>query len=338
MNKNSQIQPNSGYDILGIGNPLLDIVINVTDEQLQALNLAKGSMTLISREESQAILAVLNGMGKEYSPGGSSANTMSGVNALGNKAAILGVIGSDEHGRLYSGYTENEGMISRLVQHESQATGHALILITPDGERTMGAHLGAAVTLETQHLSEEEISQAKILHIEAYQLEDPVIYQVLLKAFAVAKNNNTKISLDLSDASLIARNRSLFEKVIKEHIDIVFANEAEALEYTGKEPKEALHELAEHCTIAVVKLGAKGSLIKCEGQVHAIAPYKVEMINTNGAGDMYAAGILHGLINGLDMQTAGEIASHVSALVVASPGARLDRKHLDKIADYKNNK
>lgn len=335
MNKIISTAHNQGYDILAIGSPLLDVIIYVDDAHLEQLNFRKGSMNLISKEESQKILDGLNDRNKEYAPGGSAANTLSGVNTLGNVSAFLGVIGNDEHGRLYRAKTESEGVTSHLVASDEHATGHALILISPDGQRTMATHLGAALAFDKLHIDKDKIANSKILHIEAYQLENPQIIQVLYDAIAIAKAGGAKISLDLSDAGLISRNKELFQKVIKEHIDIVFANEDEALEYTGKAGEAALHDIAEHCSIAVVKLGSEGSLIKHQGEVHKIEPYKVEMVNTNGAGDMYAAGILHGLINGLDIKTAGEIASHVSALVVASPGARLDRKHLDEIAKYK---
>lgn len=323
------------YDILAIGSPLLDVTIYVDDAHLEKLNFRKGSMNLISKQESESILAELNHKPKEYAAGGSAANTLSGANRLGNHAAFLGVIGDDEHGRLYEDKTRQEGVVSHLVTHAEEATGHCIVLITPDGERTMLTHLGAALAFDKLSTDKEQIAKSKILHIEAYQLENPQIIEVLYEAINIAKQGGAKISLDLSDAGLISRNKELFKEVIREHIDILFANEAEAMEYTGKEPEEALHDMGEECQVAVVKLGGQGSLIKHQGKVHKIEPYQVEMINTNGAGDMYAAGILHGLINGLDMKIAGEIASHVSALVVASPGGRLDQKHLDAIAQYK---
>jgi sugar/nucleoside kinase (ribokinase family) len=335
MNKATQTGPEQGYDILAIGSPLLDIIIYVDDAHLDKLNFRKGSMNLISKDQSEKILAELNGKPVSYAPGGSAANTLSGVNTLGNASAFMGVIGNDEHGQVYHQKTEAEGVVSHLVTHDTQATGHCIVLITPDGERTMLTHLGAALAFDKLTIDKERIAKSKILHIEAYQLENQQILPVLMEAIDIAKQGGAKISLDLSDAGLISRNKELFKEVVREHVDILFANEDEAQEFTGKSEEEALHEIAEHCSVAVVKLGGRGSLIKHEGEVHKFAPYQVEMINTNGAGDMYAAGILHGMINGLDIKTAGEIASHVSALVVASPGARLDQKHLDKIAQYK---
>ncbi len=325
----------SGYDVLAIGSPLLDVTIYVDDAHLAKFNFRKGSMNLITKDESENILNELSDRQQEVAPGGSAANTLSGVNALGNHSAFAGVIGSDEHGELYRNKTEAEGVVSHLQTHSEEATGHSLILITPDGERTMLTHLGAAVTFDKLGVDREKIINSKILHIEAYQLESSEIIKVIYEAIAIAREGGVKISLDLSDAGLITRNKELFKQVVKEHIDILFANEDEALAFTGKSGLNALSEISRDVSVAVVKLGGQGSLVQQGDVVYKIEPYKVEMINTNGAGDMYAAGILHGLVNGLDLQVAGDIASHVSALVVASPGGRLDQKYYEVIARYK---
>lgn len=337
--RNKKNSTRKKWDVLGIGNPLLDVVINIGEDDFSGLNFKKGSMNLISSEESQDILKKFAHLKQELSLGGSVSNTLSGVSALGNSAAFLGVIGSDDYGKMYQEKIIAEGVVSHLAHHDSNATGHAIILITPDGERTMATHLGASLDFAKEHIDADAIANCKILHIEAYQLEDAKIRQAVLHAVEIAKDNQVIISLDLSDTGLIARNKKLFREVMEKYIDIVFANEEEAVEFSGKKnPAEALQEISGICKIAVVKLGAKGSLIKKDEKVFKIEPRKVEMINTNGAGDSYAAGILHGLINELDLQEAGKIASHISALVVASPSARLDKKHLDIINKYNHKK
>ncbi|MDO8241152.1 MAG: adenosine kinase [Candidatus Moranbacteria bacterium] len=323
-------------DILGIGSPLLDIVINIEETMFCELNMKKGSMNLISAKESRDMLKKFGHIKQKITPGGSVANTLSGASALGNKTSFLGVIGKDIYGQTYQTEIKNEGIVSHLTCHTSDTTGHAIIFVTPDGERTMATHLGAALRFEKEHIKEDQIKNSQILHIEAYQLENSDTCQAILHAIKIAKDNNVTISLDLSDVGLIQRNRKLFKSIVKEHIDVVFANEAEAVAFTGKNDSiTALHEIAKACDIAVVKLGAKGSLIKKGEKIFNIQPYPVDMVNTNGAGDTYAAGILHGLINGLDLQDAGEIASHISALVVASVGARLDKKYIKSISKYK---
>jgi sugar/nucleoside kinase (ribokinase family) len=324
------------WDIVGMGNPLLDVVINIEEEMLAELKIKKGSMKLISQSESRKILKKLAHLEQILALGGSASNTISGANLLGSRTAFLGVVGKDEYGKAYESKMEKEGTVSHLSQHAKDKTGHVIILITPDGERTMLAHLGAAINFSKAHLKKAEIAASKILHIEAYQLEDKNLRQTVLHAIKIAKSGQVLVSLDLADTGLIERNKKLFKNIVKKHVDVVFANEQEAMAFADeKDPIKALHKIATSCQIAVVKLGEKGSLIKKGQKVFQIAPHKVKMENTNGAGDMYAGGILHGLINELDLQEAGEMASHVSALVVASPGARLDKKHFGKIRKYR---
>jgi sugar/nucleoside kinase (ribokinase family) len=327
---------NKRWDVLGIGSPLLDIVMNVSEEMLRELKIKKGSMNLISEKESKDILKKFSHIKGKLTPGGSASNTLSGVNALGNRASFLGVVGKDEYGKMYRKKIEKEGVVSHFSYHESDMTGHVIVLITPDGERTMATHLGAALNFGKEHIKEDEIKNCKILHIEAYQLESPGNRRALLHAIKIAKENKIIISIDLSDTGLIRRNKKIFKDIVKKYIDVVFANEEEAVEFSGKKnPQDALDEIAKNCKIAVVKLGEKGSMIKKGGKIFNIKAFAVDMKNTNGAGDMYAAGILHGLINGLKLKKSGEIASHVSALVVASAGARLDKKHINSIKKYK---
>lgn len=324
-------EKNEKCKVVGIGSSLLDVAMDVDNEVLKLLNFKKGSMNLISELEAEIIQEKMRGFLSKITPGGSSANTLSGINALGNKVSYIGTVGDDEFGEEYEKKTIEEGIISHLYRHDELPTGKAFTFITPDGERTFATHLGAAGAVEKEHIKEDEIKEAKILHIEAYQLEHPLTCKAVLHAIAMAKDHNTRISLDLSDAGLISRNKALFNEILKEHIDIVFANEDEAKEFTGKEEESALHELSRFCDFAVVKLGERGSLIKKNGKVYKIAPNVVDVENTNGAGDMYAAGILHGLINDLDMDETGRIASYVSSLVVASPGARIHEKFIDLI-------
>jgi adenosylhomocysteinase len=332
-----KIDQEKKWDILGIGNPLFDIVIDISEEAFFALGLKKGSMNLVSKEESQKISDRFSGAKRDLTPGGSAANTLSGANTLGSRVAFSGVVGQDEYGRMYREKIEEEGIASHLSHHGKEMTGHVIVLVTPDKERTMLTHLGASLNFFIGHIEEDEIKNSKILHLEGYQLENHDTRQALLHAIRIAKDNRVLVSLDLSDAGLIKRNKKLFRYIIKEHIDIVFANEEEAIAFTDKKnPMEALHEIAKDCFVAAVKLGAGGSLLKQGKKVFEIRPHSVEVMNTNGAGDMYAAGILHGLAKGLDLQYAGEMASHMAALVVSSPGARLDKKHHKLISKYKS--
>jgi len=215
---NKKIAEYKHWDILGIGSPLLDIVINIEEDFFRELNLKKRSMNLISEKESQDILKKFSHIKQQLTPGGSAANTLSGVNVLGNKAVFLGIVGRDAHGRIYQEELEKEGIVSHLSYHDSDITGHAIILITLDGERTMITHLGAALRFAKEHINEDKIKNSKILHIEAYQLENPDTCYAILHAIKIAKDNRVMISLDLSDVGLIQRNKKLFAGIVKEHI------------------------------------------------------------------------------------------------------------------------
>jgi sugar/nucleoside kinase (ribokinase family) len=313
------------YDVAGIGSPLLDFTFEVDDNILTEMNLKKGQMHLIDENKSREILKKLEKSKVETSPGGSAANTLAGIGILGGKAVFLGKIGNDEYGNIYEQKSSINGVKTKLGR-DNKMTGHAITFITPDSERTFATHLGAALYFRKQDVFEEEISNSKILHIEGYQLEDPELKETSLHAMKIAKANNVKVSLDLADPGLIQRNLEELKNIVKEFGDIIFVNETEAEAFTGKTEEDALNEISNFCEIAIVKLGEKGSLIKTNNNIYKIPINKVNVVNTNGAGDAYAAGILYSISYNIDMEKAGKIAAYISSLVVANKSARLDRK------------
>ena len=318
------------YDVAGIGSPLLDFIVEVDDNILAEMDLKKGEMHLIDEEKSKEILKKLERYESKTTAGGSAANTLAGVSVLGGSAVFLGKIGKDEHGNVYEQKTNEHGVNIRLSKHEEAATGHAITFITPDSERTFATHLGAALYFRKEDVFEEEIKASKILHMEGYQLEDPELKAAAVYAMKIAKEAGVKISIDLSDPALIGRNLEALRKIVGEYADIVFVNEKEAEAFTGKKEEEALHEIYDMCEIAVVKLGEKGSIIKADGMIYSIPAFKTKVVNTNGAGDMYAAGILYGIANGIDIEKAGKMASYAASKVVSQVGARLSKGEIDK--------
>jgi sugar/nucleoside kinase (ribokinase family) len=319
------------YDVAGIGSPLLDFIFEVEESILAEMNLKKGQMHLIDEKKSREILKRLEKYKVKTAPGGSSANTLAGISRLGGSAVFLGKIGKDKHGDIYEQKTGEEGVKARLSKHESAVTGHAITFITPDSERTFATHLGASLYFRKENVFEEEIKNSKILHIEGYQLEDPNLKEAAIHAMNIAKANNVKISLDLADPALIERNLSPLRELVKKYADVIFVNEKEAEAFTGKKEEEALHEIYDMCDIAIVKLGEKGSLIKANNRIYSIQINKVKVVNTNGAGDAYAAGILYSLANNLDIEKAGKIAAYISSQVVAGKEARLNRSLKEEI-------
>ncbi len=315
------LNKNAEYDVMGIGSALLDFTVMVDDADLKELGLSKGGMALIDAERSREILSRLTGRAMEITPGGSSANTLAGVSMLGGKGIFLGKVGRDQHGDRYIAETERSGVTSDIGRHDSM-TGHAITFITPDSERTFATHLGAALMLNRNDVREEHIRNAKIIHLEGYLFEPPGLLDACMHALELAKKHHVIISLDLSDPGLIQRIHPTFERVVREYANIIFVNEDEARAFTGKEKEHALHHISEMSDIAVVKLGAEGSLIKSGGLMYQIPVFRTNVVNTNGAGDMYAAGVLYGIANGFSPERAGRIGSYVSSKVVAQVGAR----------------
>jgi len=322
------------YDVTGIGSPLLDITFDVNENLLLELGLKKGEMKLIDRNKSVELLSKLNNYSSQVSPGGSASNTIAGISSLGGKTVFLGKLGQDNHGNIYEEKTKNEGVYAILPKHPNEITGHAITFITPDFERTFATHLGASQYFTKEDVSEEAIKDSKILHLEGYQLASEELKKAVFHAAKIAKENNTTISLDLSDAGLVKNNLNLFKEFVKEYVDIIFANETEAQAFSGKEGEEALKEISKICNIVVVKLGEQGSLIKANDIIYKIPSYKTKVVNTNGAGDMYSAALLYGITNNLDLEKAGKIASYSASLVVGKPEARYGKGLKEKIDDF----
>lgn len=324
------------YDVIGIGNSLLDITYQVENEVIKKLGLKKGEMMLIDEEKNKEIIKLLEEYPSKIYPGGSCANTIAGISILGGDTAFLGMVGKDDFGEIYTSMTEEYGVSSNFSKHETESTGNTITLITPDKERTFAVYLGASIFFKEKNIIEEIIKDSKILHLEGYSLESPDLRKASLYAINIAKKNNSIVSIDLSDSSLIKRNLDFLKDLIKNSIDIVFVNETEAEAFTGKKPREAIEEISKLCDISIIKLGSKGSLIKLKNILLEIPPFKTEIINTNGAGDMYAAGILYGLSNNLDLEKTGKLASYAASLVVASPGARLGKDLIKHLNNYKS--
>jgi len=321
------------YDVYGIGSALMDFLIEADEELLSQFNLKKGNMHLIDEQQSIDFMKRIKEYNMKIAPGGSSANTLAGISLLGGKVVFCGKVGDDEQGYLYEKKTCNDNTKSNIAKG-SCITGHTITFITPDSERTFATHLGAAMELKKEDLFEEDIKASKILHIEGYQLEDPNLRSTTLHAMEIAKANGTKISIDLADPGLVERNKEDLKKIVADYADIVFANEEEAKAFTGLEPEEALKSISDMSEIAIVKLGKLGSWIKRGQEKAFVDAYKVDAIDTTGAGDMFAAGFLYGLCNEMDLEKSGKIGSYIASKVVSQIGARLDeisKEELDKL-------
>jgi sugar/nucleoside kinase (ribokinase family) len=195
----------------------------------------------------------------------------------------------------------------------------------------MATHLGAAIEYKAEYLVEEALQSTAVLHIEGYQLDSLNQTEAITRAMRLVKESGGRVSLDLADSYLIQRHRTVLESLLDEYVDIIFCNETEAKELTGKEPREALDEIAARCEVAVVTLGKDGSLIKGGDEVHQIPSVPVQVVNTNGAGDTFGGAFLQSFLAGRSLEEAGRIAAYLAAQVVASEGSRVEREYGEEI-------
>lgn len=308
--------------IIGIGNALTDVLYQLNDNQLlERFSLPLGSMQLIGDDFSNQLRDSLSSYPCEMVAGGSAANTMGGIAALGGHASFIGCIGKDEIGTFYQSSMESNGVLCHMQTYD-RPSGNCTVLVSPDGERTMCTSLGAAVELNADSLESTLFEGQSLLHLEGYLVNNRDLF---LKAARLAKEQGLMISIDLASYNVVDANREFLLQFIQDYVDIVFANEEEAKSLTQKAPREALDDIAEMCAIAVVKLGAKGSYIKTMGKVWKIDAVDANCIDTTGAGDLFAAGFLYGWTCGCAWDKCGEIGSLVAAKTVEVIGPKMTK-------------
>ena len=306
--------------ILGMGNALTDILLRIeNDEVLAKLNLPKGSMQLVDGGKSKEITTLLSEISPKMATGGSASNTINGITRLGAAAGFVGKIGKDEVGEFFRNDMLNNGVVPHLLYSETPS-GQCTVLVSADGERTLCTFLGAACELDAKDLTPEMFVGFDIFHIEGYLVQN---HELIRTAVKMAKEAGLQVSVDLASYNVVEENLNFLNEIIRDYIDIVFANEEEARAFTGKEPEQALIHIADHCDIAVVKIGKEGSFIKSGSESVLVKPRLANCIDTTGAGDLYAAGFLYGLANGYSLDICGKIGSLVSGNVVEVLGAKM---------------
>jgi sugar/nucleoside kinase (ribokinase family) len=314
--------------VLGIGSALVDILIRLDDDRmLEVFNLPKGSMTLVNAVLSQTILDSTAGLKRTIETGGSAANTIRGIAQLGGSAGFIGKICDDDMGRFFRSEFEKLKINPHLYSGDIP-TGKAATLISPDSERTFGTYLGAASELSADDLSSGIFSTYDYLHVEGYLVFNHSLIEGVLK---LAKEQGLKISLDMASFNVVEANLDFLKRLVNTYVDIVFANEEEAKAYTGREPEAALNELAAQCSLAVVKIGKAGSLVKAGDELVRVAAIPVHAIDTTGAGDVYASGFLYGLANGFSLANCGKLGGLLAAEVIRVLGAKIPDEAWPKI-------
>lgn len=314
--------------ILGIGNALVDILTNLeSDAYFEKMNLIKSGMKLINEEELLKIIDLIEGMDSKLASGGSASNTISGLARMGVDCGFIGKVGVDAYGNFYRDDLINNG-VHPLLTETDMASGCAMCMITPDGERTMGTYLGAAATLHASDLDPEMFRGYDILHAEGYLVQD---HELILTAFKMAKAAGCKISIDLASFNIVAGDLEFFRMLVRDYVDIVFANEEESFAYTQTNPEEACAILARECEIAIVKKGSNGSIIRRGDEIVEVGVIDARCIDTTGAGDLYAAGFLYGVTKNLPLEKCARIGAILSGNVVEVTGPKMDTPRWEKI-------
>lgn len=307
--------------IIGIGNALVDIIVFIDDDALlERLELPKGSMQLVDIDKSTAIRNACEHLDSSFASGGSAANTIYGLAKLGVDTSFIGKIGKDDYGAIFRNDLVKSN-ISPILMSSNTHSGRAVALISPDKERTFATHLGAAVELGAEDIKADYFKGMDYMHIEGYMVYNNAL---LDKAVKLAKENGLMVSIDMASYNVVDDNLEFLQYIVKDYVDIVFANEEEARSFTGKEPEEALDDFAALCDIAVVKTGRNGSLVKNGSSRYSIDAIKADVIDTNGAGDIFAAGFLYGLSKGWKLDKCGKAGSVLAGNIIEKTGARLD--------------
>lgn len=313
--------------ILGLGNALTDILLQVSDEQVRSLGIDKGSMNHIDFDTCIHIQQQFATVRKSMIAGGSASNTVNAIASMGGYAAFIGKIGNDEIGEFYRRNMEQNGVRPMLLPSKL-VSGCCIALITPDGERTFCTYLGAAANLKPENITEEMFVGYDILHIEGYLVQN---HELIERAIVLAKQAGLLISLDLASFNVVNQNKEFITHLVKDYVDIVFANEDESMAYTNLSPEESAMEIAKQCQIAIVKIGKRGSIVRRGEERYLIPAICTNCVDSTGAGDYYAAGFLYGYAAGFDLKRSAELGTLTAGRVCEVLGAKLSEETWEEI-------
>lgn len=315
--------------IIGMGNALVDVLVSLTDDKmLEELRLPKGSMQLINEDRYLYIKSVFDQLETKRSTGGSSGNMVKALAMLGEKPGFIGKIGPDEMGDFYRSEGERVGIEMKLLMSEVRS-GVASTFISKDGERTFATHLGAAYRMEASDLTPEMFKGYTYLYVEGYLVQN---HDLIMRAMQLAKDAGLQVCLDLASYNIVAEDLDFFKLLVNRYVDIVFANEEEAKAFAESNIGQALDIISSLCSIAVIKLGSKGSVIKKGTEVVRLNTKKIDCVmDTTGAGDFYAAGFMFGLMNGYSLEKCGQIGTILATEVIQVIGTSLSDEKWNEI-------
>jgi fructokinase len=311
------------YDVVGIGNAIVDVLVQADDDLLDNFELTKGTMALVDEAQADHLYASV-GPGLETS-GGSAANTLAGVAQLGGRAGFIGRVRNDQLGGIFAHDIRSVGArFDTPAATEGPSTARCLILVTPDAQRTMCTYLGASVGLDPADLDLEMVAQAKVLYLEGYLWDSDEAKAAFIAAAEVARAHGGEVALSLSDAFCVERHRESFQELVDGHVDILFANEMEITAlYKANSFEEAADQVRGRCKLAALTRSEQGSVVLNGVGTHSVAPFQLgPLLDTTGAGDLYAAGFLHAYTQGQGIDACGRLGSLCAGQVVTQLGPR----------------
>ena len=316
--------------VIGIGNALTDVLVNLRNEDvLHNHNIARGSMSLVDSELQSQISKEVAGLPHSLSLGGSADNTIRAMARLGTEVGFIGKVGHDNTGDRFEQALRNLGIEGKIFRG-NKPSGKCISLVSPDGERTMLTHLGAAAEMHAEDISKELFEGYDCLYIEGYLVQE---HSLIETAIRTAKEQGLQVAIDLASFNVVEENLEFLRSIVAKYIDIVFANEDEARVFSGEaEPINALQYISEMCDLVVVKIGTKGALIKHKGEViHIGIMAAAKRVDTTGAGDFYAAGFMYGLCEGLSLRQCGTIGAITAGKVIEVVGPTLGEEAWSEI-------
>ncbi|MFC4726197.1 adenosine kinase [Glycocaulis abyssi] len=311
------------FDVIGVGNAIVDVIATADDAFLGQHAIEKGAMTLIDEERAKAIYAAM-GPGQEVS-GGSAANTLAGVASLGGRGGYIGKVADDQLGEIFAHDLRAIGVdYSTAPLNGGPATARCLILVTPDAQRSMNTFLGASTLFSGEDVDAARIADAQITYLEGYLFDRDEAKAAFVAAAEIARKAGRKVALTLSDPFCVDRHRASFRQLIAGHVDVVFANEVELKSlYQSDDFDAALSQIRAETRIAAITRSEKGAVIVSGEDSVAVPADPVEkLVDTTGAGDLFAAGFLLGLARGADLETCGRLGVLAAAEVISHVGAR----------------
>ena len=319
-------------DVYGVGNALVDIQHTVSTAFLAQLGIEKGVMTLIDEERQQQLLEALEQEPVVCASGGSAANTMIGVARFGGSAYYACQLGQDEWGDFYQKDLAEAGVGSASCSRSPGRTGQCLVFITPDADRTMNTFLGVSSGLGVAQIEEGVIADSRYIYLEGYLVSSDSGFAACVEAQKMARHHQTAVSLTLSDPAVVAFCRERFATLVAGGVDLLFCNDEEARAFTGVSDRDgSCNALSELVPASCITCGADGAILTAAGHRCRVPAVEVEAVDTTGAGDIFAGGVLHGLAAGLDLPSAGKLGAFAAARVVARYGPRIEENLRDAI-------